>query len=221
MPAAVRPGGHACAPRPESAATRRCPVGAARGVVGHPYPGRPRHAAPGALGASALAATAFGPGAGWVLDRADAVAGLRDDVTGFAALARPHPLVARLARVHRGCGCRATGRVFHHLVPRRSSGRRSPARRPRAATRATAAPLRTEPAPGPRPAAAAAARPGGGAATPYWVFHPLRRRAEAAPTRCAGPPPCADRAGALRRRRRGDRRLHRDPGHRRRGPRPR
>src|SRR5262249_18065285 len=34
-----------------------------------------------------LVATAWGPGAGWLVDRADAVAGLRDDVSGFAEIA--------------------------------------------------------------------------------------------------------------------------------------
>ena len=59
----------------------------------------------------------YGPGAAWLLERADAIAGLRDDVTGFAELARAHPLVARLAREHAGLRMAATGRVFHHLVP--------------------------------------------------------------------------------------------------------
>src|SRR5262245_3878020 len=36
-------------------------------------------------------AQAYGPGAGWLLDRAAAVAGLRDDLTGFGELAASHP----------------------------------------------------------------------------------------------------------------------------------
>src|SRR3954452_3222334 len=40
-----------------------------------------------------LVATGYGPGADWVLARADAVAGLRDDLTGFEALAAAHPVV--------------------------------------------------------------------------------------------------------------------------------
>src|SRR5262245_24607159 len=35
-----------------------------------------------------LLATGYGPGAGWVVEQADGVAGLRDDLTGFAELAR-------------------------------------------------------------------------------------------------------------------------------------
>src|SRR5262249_62278926 len=40
-----------------------------------------------------LVATAYGAGADWVLDRADAVAGLRDDVCDFAAIAAKHSVV--------------------------------------------------------------------------------------------------------------------------------
>src|SRR5205823_255372 len=37
-----------------------------------------------------LAATGYGPGADWLVERADAIAGLRDDVDGFAELAARH-----------------------------------------------------------------------------------------------------------------------------------
>jgi 3-methyladenine DNA glycosylase/8-oxoguanine DNA glycosylase len=63
-----------------------------------------------------ISATGYGPGATWLLDRADAVAGLRDDVTGFADLAAAHPLVARLARTHAGVRLPATGQIFPRLL---------------------------------------------------------------------------------------------------------
>src|SRR5262245_49046035 len=56
-----------------------------------------------------LLATAYGPGTEWLLDRADAVAGLRDDVSEFDALAGRHPVVAHLHHRHRGLRLPATG----------------------------------------------------------------------------------------------------------------
>ena len=64
-----------------------------------------------------LSASAYGPGADWVLDRAEEIAGLRDDVAGFGDLARAHPLVYRLSREHSGLRMPATGRVFQALLP--------------------------------------------------------------------------------------------------------
>ena len=66
------------------------------------------------LDGGALAATAFGPGAAWLLARADAVAGLRDDVSGLDAF--DHPLVRRLWHSFAGVRLPASGRVFHHIV---------------------------------------------------------------------------------------------------------
>ena len=63
-----------------------------------------------------LLATGYGPGAAWVVEQADAVAGLRDDVSGFASVAAKHPLVAQLARRHRGLRLPATGRVYQWLL---------------------------------------------------------------------------------------------------------
>jgi 3-methyladenine DNA glycosylase/8-oxoguanine DNA glycosylase len=63
-----------------------------------------------------LTATAHGDGAGWLLDRADAIAGLRDDVSGFPALAAAHPVVADLAHAHQGLRFPATGLVFPRLT---------------------------------------------------------------------------------------------------------
>ncbi|WP_432995146.1 DNA-3-methyladenine glycosylase family protein [Dactylosporangium sp. CA-233914] len=122
---------------------------------------------------------AYGPGAGWLLERADAIAGLRDDVTGFAELARAHPLVHRLAREHAGLRIGATGRVFHHLVPailgQKVSGKEARDGYVRLLRRFS------EPAPGPRAGLFLPPEPGVIAATPYWALHPLgieRKRAD-------------------------------------------
>jgi 3-methyladenine DNA glycosylase/8-oxoguanine DNA glycosylase len=128
-----------------------------------------------------LAATGYGPGAGWVVDRADAVAGLRDDVSGFAEVAAAHPVVAELARTYRGLRMPATGRVFARLLravcEQKVTGKE--------AYRAYAAIVRRfgEPAPGPvrlrlPPAAEVLA------ATPYWAFHPLGLEQRRADTLC-------------------------------------
>jgi len=126
-----------------------------------------------------LVATGHGPGADWLLDRAPAIAGLDDDLTGFAQLAAAHPVVAELARVHRGVRLPTTGRLFPRLLrailEQKVTGKE--------AYRGYAAIVRHfgEPAPGPverlflPPAAEAIA------AAPYWVFHPFgveQRRAD-------------------------------------------
>src|SRR6266540_1851965 len=98
---------------------------------------------------AALAATGYGPGAGWLVERAGRIAGLHDDVTGFADLARRHPLVDRLARGRPGWRFVHTGRVFQRLLPaileQKVTGQE--------AHRAYHKVLRHfgEPAPGPRP----------------------------------------------------------------------
>ena len=96
-----------------------------------------------------LVATGDGPGAEWLVERADAIAGLRDDVSGFAELARRHPLVHRLAREHAGVRMAATGRVFHHVVPavlgQKVTGKEAHASYVRLLHRLS------EPAPGPNP----------------------------------------------------------------------
>ncbi|MFV2104127.1 DNA-3-methyladenine glycosylase family protein [Micromonospora sp. LOL_024] len=125
-----------------------------------------------------LVAEGYGPGAGWVVERADSVAGLRDDLTGFADLAATHPVVARLSAAHQGLRLPATGllfsRVLRAVLEQKVTGKE--------AYRGYAATVRhfAEPAPGPvrlllppDPAAVAAAG--------YWVFHPFgieQRRAE-------------------------------------------
>jgi 3-methyladenine DNA glycosylase/8-oxoguanine DNA glycosylase len=126
-----------------------------------------------------LVAQAHGPGAAWALDRADAVAGLRDDLTGFDTLAAGHPVVARLARTLRGVRLPATGRLFHRLLrailEQKVTGKE--------AYRAYAATVRhfREPAPGPVSTLLLPPDPADVAATPYWVFHPFgveQRRAD-------------------------------------------
>ena len=131
-----------------------------------------------------LVATGYGPGAGWVVDRADAVAGLRDDLTGFTEVAARHPVVARLAKVHAGLRLPATGRVFQRLLrnilEQKVTGKE--------AYRGYAATVRHfhrssggEPAPGPLPTLLLPPDPAAVAATPYWVFHPFgieQRRAD-------------------------------------------
>jgi len=133
-----------------------------------------------AVVAGSLRATAYGPGAEWALDQADAVAGLRDDLAGFGDLAGGHPLVARLAREHSGLRLPRTGRLFHHLVPTILSQKVTGLE----AKRSYAALVRHfgEPAPGPVPAGLLLPPdPAILAATPYWVLHPFgveQRRAE-------------------------------------------
>ncbi|WP_446219232.1 DNA-3-methyladenine glycosylase family protein [Micromonospora sp. IBHARD004] len=129
--------------------------------------------------ADELVAEGYGPGAGWVVDRADAVAGLRDDLTGFADLAAAHPVVARLAAQHGGLRMPATGQVFPRLLravfEQKVTGKE--------AYRAYAATVRhfREPAPGPLQPLLLPPEPAAVAASPYWVFHPFgveQRRAE-------------------------------------------
>lgn len=128
---------------------------------------------------ASLMAQGYGPGAGWVVERADAVAGLRDDLTGFDELAAGHPVVARLARAHRGLRLPATGRLFTRLfraiLEQKVTGKE--------AYRAYAATVRhfREPAPGPLATLLLPPDPAAVAATPYWVFHPFgveQRRAD-------------------------------------------
>ncbi len=121
-----------------------------------------------------LLATAWGPGADDVLERADAVAGLRDDVEGFAEVAARHPLVAQLARRFAGLRLPATGRLYQRLLraifEQKVTGTE--------AYRAYAATVRhfhreagREPAPGPLSHLLPPPDPQAVAATPYWVFH--------------------------------------------------
>jgi 3-methyladenine DNA glycosylase/8-oxoguanine DNA glycosylase len=117
-----------------------------------------------------LVATTYGPGREWLVERADAFAGLRDDLTGFVDLVAPNPLLHRLARTFAGVRMPATGlffrRALQSVLEQKVTGKE--------AHRAYRKIVKHfgEPAPGPvelvlppDPAAVAA--------TPYWVFHPF------------------------------------------------
>lgn len=124
-------------------------------------------------------AEAYGDGAQWLLDRADAIAGLRDDLNGFSDLARQHRLVAQLAHLHGGLRLPATGLVFQHLLravcEQKVTGQE--------AYRAYAAIVRRfrEPAPGPDPTLLLPPSAEQIGSLRYYEFHPLgleQRRAE-------------------------------------------
>ncbi|MFI7599066.1 DNA-3-methyladenine glycosylase family protein [Actinoplanes sp. NPDC049681] len=149
-----------------------------------------------------LIATGHGPGAGWMAERADAIAGLRDDLRDFPALAAAHPLVARLAKTFSGVRFPATGLVFHRLIravlEQKVTGIE--------AHRAYRAMVKHfgEPAPGPA-GLLLPPDPEAVAASPYWVFHPfgVEQRRTQALLRCAVEAVrlegCADSAEATRR----------------------
>ena len=150
-----------------------------------------------------LVAEGYGPAADWAVRRADAVAGLRDDLTGFGRLAAGHPVVTRLAHDHRGLRLPATGRLFplllRAILEQKVTGKE--------AFRAYAATVRHfgTPAPGPVRSLWAPPEPAVIASAPYWVFHPFgveQRRAETL-RRAAGAADrlerCVDAAEATRR----------------------
>lgn len=140
-----------------------------------------------------LLATGYGPGAAWLIEQADAAAGLCDDVAGFAEVATRHPLVEQLARRHRGLRLPATGRVYQRLLRtifeqkvtgteayrayaatvryfarRPAPDPRAPSSGPRGRGRQR---LAGEVAPGPHPGLLPPPDPSIVAETPYWVFH--------------------------------------------------
>lgn len=156
---------------------------------------------------SGLLATGYGPGAAWVLEQADAVAGLRDDVSGFASVAARHPLVAELARRYRGLRLPATGRVHQRLLrtilEQKVTG--TEAYRAYAATVRYCHRRTDERAPGPTPGLLPPPDPAAVAEMPYWVFHRFgveQRRADTlarASVSAARLEQCADAAEAARR----------------------
>jgi 3-methyladenine DNA glycosylase/8-oxoguanine DNA glycosylase len=129
-------------------------------------------------GGSELVVRAWGPGAGWAIDRAPDLLGLNDDPGALLALRPPHRLVVELARRSAGVRIARSSRVVEALVPavleQKITGEEA-RRIYRALIRAHG-----EPAPGPfglrlQPTAARLA------ALPYHAYHPLgleRRRAE-------------------------------------------
>ena len=149
-----------------------------------------------------LTATGHGPGAEWIVERADAVAGLRDDLGDFPARAAGHPLIGRLARTFSGVRLPATGLLFHRLIravlEQKVTGIE--------AHRAYRAMVKHfgEPAPGPGDLLLPP-DPEAVAATPYWVFHPfgVEQKRTMALLRCAVEAArlqlCGDSAEATRR----------------------
>ncbi|WP_438874448.1 DNA-3-methyladenine glycosylase family protein [Symbioplanes lichenis] len=149
-----------------------------------------------------LTATAHGPGAEWLAERADAVAGLRDELGDFPALAGRHPLIARLAKTFAGVRFAATGQIFPRLIravlEQKVTGIE--------AHRAYRAMVKHfgEPAPGPGDLLLPP-DPEAVAATPYWVFHPFgveQRRTQAllrGAAAAARLEKCVDSAEATRR----------------------
>lgn len=119
-----------------------------------------------------LVVTAYGPGAGWMLDQAGSIAGLYDDVTGFAELAARHPVVAELARQHAGFRLPATGCVYSRLlraiIEQKVTGKEAH----RSYSKLVRYFARDEgPAPGPLETLLLPPDPQQVAATPYWVLH--------------------------------------------------
>lgn len=125
-------------------------------------------------------ATGYGAGAGWVVDHAAGIAGLRDDVSGFDTLAGLDPVVRRAWHDRPGLRLTRTGRLFVHLLPtilgQKVTGKE--------AFRGYAKLVRHfgEPAPGPLPELLLPPDPARIAGSPYWVFHPFgveQKRADA------------------------------------------
>jgi 3-methyladenine DNA glycosylase/8-oxoguanine DNA glycosylase len=76
--------------------------------------GPPVAAGPVACPATMVSATAWGPGAGWLLGSLPAQLGAYDEPAGFAPL---HPLLRELSRRHPGMRIGRSSRVFEALVP--------------------------------------------------------------------------------------------------------
>ncbi len=77
-------------------------------------PGTLRVGSRRAGGRTLVTGQAWGPGAGWLLDRLPAQLGFHDDRAGFTAR---HPVVAELAIRYEGLRVGRSGRVFEALVP--------------------------------------------------------------------------------------------------------
>ncbi len=120
---------------------------------------------------SVLEADGHGPGADWAVSQADAVAGLRDDVSGFAALAALDPVVRRAWHVKPGLRLTRTGRLFAHLLPtilaQKVTGKEA------AWGYARLVRQLGEPAPGGFPGLLLPPEPTALAGTPYWAYHPF------------------------------------------------
>jgi 3-methyladenine DNA glycosylase/8-oxoguanine DNA glycosylase len=122
-----------------------------------------------------LTATAWGPGAEWLLGGAAQLAGLHDDPT---RLVTDHPLLRDLQKRSRGVRLASTGRIWPTLVAailaQKVTGKESKTQLRRLAWRLG------EQAPGPRDDLWILPDPAEVARTPYYAFHPLgieRKRA--------------------------------------------
>jgi len=89
-------------------------VTASRPAAAGPVAGSAMVAGPLAGPATMVGATAWGPGAGWLLDSLPAQLGADDEPAGFAPL---HPLLRELSRRHPGMRVGRSGRAFEALVP--------------------------------------------------------------------------------------------------------
>jgi 3-methyladenine DNA glycosylase/8-oxoguanine DNA glycosylase len=67
--------------------------------------------------AGAVEVSAWGQGAAWLVQHADDLLGIHDDVGGWPALAAAHPVLGRLARDHQGFRLGRSRAVFEALVP--------------------------------------------------------------------------------------------------------
>lgn len=149
-----------------------------------------------------LVATGHGPGAEWMVDRADAIAGLRDDVRDLPDLAARHPLVARLVKTFAGVRMPATGLVFPRVL-RAILEQKVTGHEAHRAYRGIARHF-AEPAPGPVQLSLPP-DPDAVAGTPYWEFHRFgveQRRTQTllrAALAAARLERCADSAEATRR----------------------
>ena len=77
-------------------------------------PGTLRVSSRHVAGRTLVTGQAWGPGAGWLLDRLPAQLGFHDDRAGFTAR---HPVVGELALRYEGLRVGRSGRVFEALVP--------------------------------------------------------------------------------------------------------
>lgn len=125
--------------------------------------------------AEGVGADAWGPGAGWALDRVPGLLGLDDTPEDF----RPrHPLVGELHRRRPGARIGRTGLVWEALLTA-IAGQKVTGREASAGIRGLA--RFSEPAPGPAPGLSLPPDPGRLAAAPYYDLHRLgieKRRAD-------------------------------------------
>ena len=76
-------------------------------------PGAPAARLPAGQG-TRVTATAWGPGAGWLLETLPSMLGEHDDLAGFAPV---HPLLREMAGRHPGARVGRSGRVLEALIP--------------------------------------------------------------------------------------------------------